>query len=458
MLFILLIWIALIINSFLLAFNVLNFNQAVMMVIVTLIVYVANQIYEFIKKSHRLINSESFFFYFLSIFHFSYVILFFLGISDYDYEVFYNDESLVKAIYFSNICLLIFILGYRLYKPNRTKTNTSYQPISSESQVVLSYLRLISLATIVFALLFFWIPIISLAVMGSFDYKSLISVGAISPIGRLFWVSQYMGYFGISLYLSTSVFLLGNLKKDKLRYIAYMYVLSYLLIGDRGGFISFFVLLLFAWTYNSRKTLKVSSIVILSFVILVSPIIAEVRTDLPTDFSTLSNVISSQNNLILSMLTEFGSTIKTVSIAIYYVPQMKEFWYGESYLSSALIVLPNLLGEARSSSDLATFVTEVAFGPLDSTHGRGGSIVMESYLNFGYYGSILFVLLGFYLKEVQVRYSYSSSLMNSVLLYGSIAAVSMWIRNTSSVSFRIIVWTIALSFLAILVARFFAKR
>src|SRR5690606_6929244 len=101
----------------------------------------------------------------------------------------------------------------------------------------------------------------------------------------------------------------------------------------------------------------------------------------------------SGSSSIIDALNEFGISIKTVVISIYLVPSKYDFWYGSSFIDSFLIVFPNFFSH-RVSSGIGVFVTEAAFGPIDSTHGRGGSIAMEAYLNFWYFGVLLFAVYG----------------------------------------------------------------
>src|SRR5690554_6131246 len=189
-----------------------DFDNVVIFIVLFLIGYAVDVIRK--KRIHGWVNPETFFVSFFSIFHFSYIILYYFNVTDYDREVFYHEESLNRAIGYSLFCLTLFILGYRLVGQDRLKKRLSYPGSADGFNLVF-----ISKFFITVSILFFWLPIISVLPLVYGNYKALISVGEISPIGRLFWVGQYIGYFSISLYYVSRRFSGLDYKGDNFKWV-----------------------------------------------------------------------------------------------------------------------------------------------------------------------------------------------------------------------------------------------
>ncbi len=389
------------------------------------------------KKSGILITGDLFFVVFYSLFHFSYIIPYSFGLIDADYEVLYDMKLVSKAVYFSLLCVSLFLVAYRLPTPKSQLPAMSFQPQD--------YGRLFKLSIYVLflAIFLFWLPIAVIWKVAFSDYKALIEIGSVSPLGKLFWLSQYVGYFGVAIYFVSKAYAGRRVLEGKSTVLPFIFMGGYFFIGDRGGFISFFFIFLFCWSvYQGGPKIKN---IILGFAVIafLSRVVAATRTQsIYNPLEMLSYFFSLEGSeSIWDFFHEFGSSLKTVVIALYYVPSSHGFWLGESYVNSFATVIPNFLG-TREVSGAGSFITEVAFGSLEETYGRGGSIAMEAYLNFGYWGALMFIVFGAYLKATYQKFLYSKSVISSVVFLSSIGGFSMWMRNTSSVSFRIIIWSL----------------
>ncbi len=428
-----------------------------------LVLYFVNVCY-WSFKGRPVLTPESFFVGFYSLFHFSYVVLYVYGLSDYDSEVFYNYSALEKAIYYCLACVCVFIVFYRLSCFSNSQATDGrvlqniYKRGASDKNIELTY-RLSKLL-LLSALLFFWIPVIPVYKVVFSDYRSLISIGEISPLGRLFWLGQYIGYAAISLYLTIKSQSGRKLNSGWSVIVLYAYMASFLLTGDRGGFISYLFMFLFAYVLY-EKNIRIRNVFLVSVVLLfISSVVAVTRSQSlinPIDM-IVYYIEGGTGGSLVEALNEFGISIKTVVVALTVAPKYYDFWYGASFIDSFLLVLPNPFFDARVSEGLGVFITEVAFGPIDSTHGRGGSIAMEAYLNFWYFGVILFALYGVFLRRVFVGLLIKTSIVRSVLFLSSIGAFSMWMRNTSGASFRIIIWSVLISSFIVFLSRRMRSR
>lgn len=406
-------------------------------------------------KFGDLVEPDSLFFMIFFVFHFPYVALYMLGLSGYDKEVFFNPDTVPTAIYFCLFCLMAFMVGYG----NPLGTNQTFK--QADSRYVLERASLFSKIMVIACLIFFWVPLLVLGNSVFTDYSLLIDVGAASYLGKLFYLEQYIGVAALALYCITSGLLHRKFMSGAFKYVAMFYILSFLTIGDRGGFVYMVIIPLVAYDmFQKRISAKVFSTILLAF-ILVIPIIAFSRTR--SIFNPVQMVRSyseaSSESIFLSSLNELGTTIKTVAITMHYVPDRYEYWWGSSYLYSLSLVVPNIQGMRTSAGTPGAWLTETAFGDLSKTHGRGGSIAMEAYRNFGFIlGLGVFILLGFGIKSVYRHFLNHASLISGVAFFSIIASVVLWVRNDSALAPRTIVWSLIIAFAFSLVVKMTERK
>jgi oligosaccharide repeat unit polymerase len=389
-----------------------------------------------------LFEPDSLFFMVFFAFHFPYVALYMLGLSGYDKEVFYNPDTVPTAVYFCLFCLIAFLAGYG--KP------FGYRPQlkPADNRFVLEHVLLFSKILIAVCLLFFWVPLLVLGNAVFSDYTLLIDVGAASYLGRLFWLEQYLGVAGLAMYTICSGLLYDKFMSGPFKYLAIFYVLGFLIIGDRGGFVYMAVIPLVAFNMFQKKiSAKVFAALLLIFMMII-PIIAYSRTRSIYDPFEMVRSYSegSSESVFVSALNELGTTVKTVSITMHFVPDRYEYWWGSSYLYSLSLVFPNLQGMRTSAGTPGAWLTETAFGDLSKTHGRGGSIAMEAYRNFGFILGIgVFLLLGFAIKKAYGHLLRKPGVVSGVAYFSIIASVVLWVRNDSSLAPRTIIWSLVIA-------------
>lgn len=404
------------------------------------------------KEKHQrdFLEPDSLFFMIFYVFHFPYIALYMLGISGYDREVFYNPDTVPTAVYFCLLCLIFFLAGYG------NSVGVGQQAKSIDNRFVLENALIISKVIIMACLLFFWIPLLVLGNAVFTDYSLIIDVGSVSYLGKFFWLQQYIGVAGLAMYSICSGLLYGKSMIGLFKYLAIFYVASFLIIGDRGGFVYLAVIPLVAFNIFEKKIMgKALLAILLSFSIII-PIIAFSRTR--SIYNPIKMVRSYSEDrsepLLVSALNELGTTIKTVAITMHFVPDRYEYWWGSSYMYSLSLVVPNVKGIRSSAGSPGAWLTETAFGDLSKTHGRGGSIAMEAYRNFGIvFGLGVFLLLGCGIKKAYRRFLRSPGVISGVVYFSIIASVVLWVRNDSSLAPRTIIWSIAIALVAIALLR-----
>ena len=412
--------------------------------IVLIFIYITSKILK--GKNVDWTAIDNVFFILFYTFHFSYIYLYFLGMSDYDSEVFWDGRYIYPSIYLLTIAVSSFLIGFNLIVKDISLSRSIYIDFNY------SELYTISKFFILLVLAFFWLPILSIISLAFSDYKSLISVGALSPIGKLYWVGQYMAVGSLAAYYISRVKLNKPLIGGFSSYLAIFYILSYLIIGDRGGFMFYAIIPLIVYNLFYKKINLLKGLILGVIVLSISSILAVSRVNSiynPLDAYEAYSKVSS-NNIVVGALEEFGKSFKTIPMIMSYIPEQYDYWYGKSYFDSLMIALPSLF-ETRTSESIAAWLTETAFGK--DTYGRGGSILMESYGNFGLFGSVLFfIVLGLLSGKLYNNYKYSSNIYWVIAYIAFVASLCMWMRNSSTVVSRTVIWSLLMVWFAIHIA------
>lgn len=378
--------------------------------------------------------------------HFGYLFCYELGYVDYEEEVFWSSLHMNSTILLATGAISSYLCGFSIISPK-----TEYNAMVFYSRYD-DYLWFFGKVMLFIVLAMFWLPILSILNLAISDYSSLIQVGTLSSIGKLYWLGQYLAVFALFFifYFSFKY----KIKNSLFFYLGLFYVVSYFLIGDRGGFLFYVVIPVVLYHYLCKQiNIKKMSIYIL-LILFLSALVGVSRvssTYNPIEAYKLYQEADKKNNPIVEALSEFGKSIKTVNIVVANFPERYDYLYGKSYLDSFLIVFPSVFS-TRTSQGVDVWVTETFFGK--NTYGRGGSMLMESYSNFGLYGSMIFFnLLGMLSGYLYKKIKKSPSLL-VMLVYVSFAAViCIWMRNTSGYVFRTMIWTVTIYYLVIAAAR-----
>lgn len=382
------------------------------------------------------------------LFHFGYLYLYAFGLKDYDDEVFWDSRYIYKSIHLLTICCSSFLLGFFVLsqKTNLSKKNIEFKNING--------VYFLSKILILIVFLMFWLPLLSIASIAFSDYEALISVGELSPIGKLYWIGQYLGVAALALYYLCKANLNKNFFDGFFSLIPFFYIIGYFIIGDRGGFLFYAIIPLVIYNLFYRKINIKKSLLLGLFILFFSAVIATSRVESNYNFI---NAVSSyqdkkENNILVESISEFGKSFKTIPIIMSYIPQQYDYWYGKSYLEAFLITFPSLFN-TRTSASISAWLTETAFGK--DTYGRGGSITMESYGNFGVLGSIpFFIFLGALSGYLYKKYCYSSSLIYAISYVALVSSLCLWMRNSSNVVFRTVIWAILICWLFMALSRY----
>jgi oligosaccharide repeat unit polymerase len=380
------------------------------------------------------------------VFHFFYIVYYAFGLVAEDSEVFMfgNDKALL-ATFLCLCCLSGFLIGYEIsscfFKQSDFLPRLIPAPIIS-----ITFGRIL----IIFAIVFYWGMVFRVGLSRVMtDYQALLNVGQLAG-GRLFWVSLDFAMVGIAIYCAASGLLYNKAMYGKIFFFAsWGFILGILVMGDRGAFIRLVPVPVMAFHYFQHKIkLKWMVIAVLS-IVFISGALALTRTVVLLNIKQIKSEYDyqsqgSQYNFISRAGLEFGATIKIVVAAVAIVPKEYPYRYGRSYINSMNVLIPNVIpGRVRTSEkakSLPLWINTMAYGQ-DLKWGRGGSIVMESYLNFGFFGSVIFfTILGCGYRCIYEWFLAKPGFIQIVLVLTATSGMMLWIRNALDVAIRPPVW------------------
>ncbi|WP_175550472.1 O-antigen polysaccharide polymerase Wzy [Bacteroides luti] len=131
------------------------------------------------------------------------------------------------------------------------------------------------------------------------------------------------------------------------------------------------------------------------FLLSILSVISNTRSNSGRGIDSYTNNIEKGQNSALNTICEMGGSMFCLIKTKDYVPNTEDYRYGKSYLFSFTTLIPNInfwkIHPAVKESDLNAWLTK----KVDMGYGTGFSMVAESYINFGWFGSIVMLLMGY---------------------------------------------------------------
>jgi len=389
------------------------------------------------------LSPDTFFVSAFYVFHFFYIVNYSFGLVGISSEVFYAEDKVLRAVFYCLCCLSAFLIAYEI-TGLRAPRRDHWAPLTLISPLAIT----ISKILIAISLIFFWGVVLSVGLQTlTTDYIAMTTIGYRTG-GRLFWVSQDIAIVAIAMYCAASGLICQKYMHGRLfAYLTIAYLLGVLALGDRGGFIRMAPIPLLAFHYFQRKV-KLSWMVLGALVLFfVMGVISLTRGVILLDVGKISEEYKytkpQDQNILVTTGYEFGVSIKMVVVAMEFVPHHSSYWYGRSYVDALPLAIPNIIpGYFRVASPnvVDVWLNDLAFG-TDRRWGRGGSIAMEAYVNFGFIGGVItFILLGAFYRYLYEKFLDQPNFVRSVLLFVTCAALILWMRNTLAMYIRPFVW------------------
>jgi oligosaccharide repeat unit polymerase len=390
-------------------------------------------------KTSTYINAPSLILIAMYFWHFPFVTFFYtipIGIfSDDGGILIYGESELIKAIYYCALCLNLYVYGlFYSSKKIRGHLQKEVYPVSNTIKKFGIFITLLSISLVVI------FQYTDNRYLNSTGYLDLYLNQTDSIISRIYYSMQFF----IPFFLLMS-FGEGRNKFDFLKVTALFLILVILSLfnGDRSLLFSLIV----AYVVGFDSFIKRLSPAILGAAIFVLMIISRVITetrDKSIGFISLLDFDGFNIFDFFHLFWEAGRVIRNVSWTMHFMDS-DHYRFGSTYLESILVVIPfsknflqeNLLTFERPSEWLISRVETLGPGI-----GLGYSQVAESFLNFGFFGAVLFLVLGYF-----VGYFYFNFIKNGrydfYLISMSVALMLiLHMRNDSAAFLRLILWEI----------------
>lgn len=330
----------------------------------------------------------------------------FLGV----FDMIADERSLLRncsesGIYKGQIYTLIFLASFHIgallaYKSSENSGVDKSKEI--EEYIIIKRVGkfLVSIAFIPFVI----DNIVNLIIVSTYGYGGLYGeTGDVIPFG--FIVSFLSDYFvpGLLCLLLTSE--PGSKSQKRIFVVFALIVVSIMYCGGRSqAVILITVSILYYHNYVkpiSKKgwmTLCVGGIIFMSFLTAVAHLRGGSRDNYfqnIVDYESDSNV-----NPALELISEMGSSMFPLIRTMAYVPQYEDYRYGSSYLYAVSSVIPNLgfwdKHPAAVHAKLGNWLRDTA----NLSYGPGYSLVAEAYINFGAFGFVAMLIMGFYFCKI----------------------------------------------------------
>lgn len=398
-------------------------------------------VYSIYKIKKNIFDFNIIFLTFLFLFCNGQLFLYSLGVRPDKMSVFIlsSRESIYNAGIYFCYSLLFFQLGTLL---SIKKINNNNLSEAKTSEQFLQATRIVALLLTIFTSIFFFINIVpKLSSSIKYGYEFLYESSQVQD-GILIYFSKM---FVPSLLLLLYSFKDKNIARKLIMFFLALIVIMHLIIGSRGSAISIVVVLIvFYHTFIKKiKGIRFVGFTILLLLIMITiPTIYEFRSQENKNILSFIDTIhevteDSESNVMTKTISELGYTMHSFILTYNVVPSRQNYKFGESYISSILMLIPSKLLGGYSFAEKAALdnwlqdIYRMSYGP-------GFSIVAETYYNFGWYFGILFsFILGIlYTKMFNFRNSNNDKnnllkMLSLIFLYNSLLSARYPFHSTT---------------------------
>ena len=361
--------------------------------IITLMNFICAEILIY-KFSGSLFNFSNIFIIFLYLFHFGHVII---KLFDRDYyfsnlnlEGLLGRNTFILSELFSLLFVTFCVVGVVFKLENNY--GTQFRESDKNENYNKSKLIFTGIVILLIALpIHFRISLQQIQVTAVGDYFDSFNVN----------VNGIQSAISSFLIIGIIMIMLAFQRNKTILYMIYSISVFYyawtMMSGGRGQAVIAIILL----TFVILKLVKVS---IWKFIILVLlayvtmkclTAIAQIRNFGDISIEKILSAMNEVKNPIVSTLEEFGGTQWTVGLVFKYT-ENDSYSFGTTYLGSFLSILPNINGIFTEINEKAIFTYALKKSYI------GGSIIGESYYNFGIFGCIIAYIVGLLVGKISM--------------------------------------------------------
>lgn len=260
---------------------------------------------------------------------------------------------------------------------------------------------------------------------------------------RIFTIARNMGYMGIyttqtnyfmQLILTIREFffpaviltLCGDRKNNRLLRNALVTVIILdafisLYVGSRADAIMQIISLTLILQVIKKEKSKIEKSTIIKFfvlffvLIIASNVVRIIRImpnrDISTFFKYMFLELNVSDNMIVGIMGELGGTMATLLETMILVPSNYKYLFGSSYFYALTWLIPGFLtNNVWTKASMNNWIDTVRY----TGSGWGFSTTAEAYFNFGFYGTLVFIIIGFAAGKLFKKLDYEFYCKNPV--------------------------------------------
>lgn len=343
------------------------------------------------SENVKLWSFKFLFIFFTVVFHFGQLFLYNINYDFADMTNFllkFSNSTLTKTLLFSYLVTCFIFVGMLLSKP---KEGTHPGNLKINKNGVLKSTAW-SIIILCFPLnLYSNYKTITNTLMDGYSTTGIVEFSALSDIG-------FLSYTGFALLLL--LYPKHTWKFKALVVFLFTYLGITMISGARGMSILIIGLIFYILLFKTNKKIKIWKILLLvGFMYVVAAFlntIADVRVLSSTNFSLNKDLFLNnlKNNPIFGLVAEMGATIQTPMLIIEQIPFLNSYGFGKTFINSWVAILPNLGGIFQPLIDSVNYMLDINGIAL------GGSLVGELYYNFGMFGSLAAVAIGYLISKI----------------------------------------------------------
>lgn len=200
-------------------------------------------------------------------------------------------------------------------------------------------------------------------------------------------------------------------------------ILAILLTGGRTYAVIIAALLVLLYHYGVRRISARGGVLLAAgsvFFLVVLSVVSQFRSEAGRNVAAYLQNDNQVENGVTEAIAEMGSTMFCLVKTREIVPAQEDYRFGRSYAYSFTSLIPNLgfwkMHPARREANLGDWLTN----KLRLNYGTGYSMCAEAYINFGGFGWLMMLLLGFVLGKIFSKTNGNTLQENPALLIFSL--------------------------------------
>jgi hypothetical protein len=369
-----------------------------------------------------------------TMFHLGYVTLYGLSILPYDEEMFVYDTSIAKALLVINIGLIGFLFGYEILGIKNLSSSQGRIRIPSNGWSSFGFFLMITAVVMHFGTLMVLGP----GLFMEYGYQAVQDINKYASYGwALLWqMSNIVMTFGIAVYTISSALRYGKLFAYKSALIlVVLYYVTLILEGERGAILLYSMPILFVRHYfiSPIRIRYLALFFVAALFLFTAMSVMRSIVFKPVAMLHEYQYQKSAGKVVwYSPFVEMGKSFLVVDIVTEAVPKDEPYWKGASWRDAAYHVIPFFqrfaISHGWSQYAPSEWLRNTFYG--ENRAGRAFTVVAEGYLNFGFAGAFIEVMLfGMFLRWLTIKFSRRPSAMWGIIMLGCIGPIMMTIRG-----------------------------